>query len=249
MKARTVLPTQIALQEHAFFLDFDGTLARFGVPKLHNPQLDPRLLPALARIQTANQGALAIVTGRDIPEVNILLAPFRTAVSGSHGAQILRAPGANIETVADISGMDEIFQGLSTWVEQTPGVLILRKQFTVVLDFRNQSGLLDHVEATVKRFIAPHPALTLLHGHGSIEIKARNTSKGTAVVALSEQAPFAGRIPVFIGDDIADEAGFEVVNRHPHGISIKVGEAKTCARYRLKDDAAVRDWLVAVSSS
>ena len=243
----SALPPLVSPLDHAFFFDFDGTLAPLGVPKLHDPQLDVRLVPALKQIQQKSHGALAIVTGRDIPEVDLLFAPFQMAVSGSHGAQVRCQPDGKVETLADITGMDAAYQALSAWVARTPRTYLTRKEFTTVLDLRTSTALLKEAEAAVRHAIATHPALTLLHGRGSIEVKAANTHKGTAVQFFQQHAPFEGRIPVFAGDDVADESAFEVVNAHPHGVSIKVGPGPTGARYRVADDLALRDWIVHVA--
>ncbi|PLL04907.1 trehalose-phosphatase, partial [Klebsiella pneumoniae] len=75
-----------------------------------------------------------------------------------------------------------------------------------------------------------------------VEIKPRGVNKGEAITAFMQEAPFAGREPVFVGDDLTDEAGFSVVNQL-QGMSVKVGAGETQAHWRLADAAAVRTWL------
>ena len=237
------LPHRLLFHQYAFFLDFDGTLAEFGVPKLHDPGLDSALFPALAHIQRESKGALAIVTGRDIPEVAVLLAPLKLAVSGSHGSQIRRAPDAQTQTMADTTGMERVYTILENWVTQNPGTRVTRKLFTTVLDLKQAPELTQTATHFIQALLAPYPALTLLHGIGSIEVKPAQTSKGTAVSQMLLESPFCNRIPIFVGDDVADESAFQTVNRHPRALSIKVGAGQTHARHRLENPKAVREWL------
>ncbi len=82
----------------------------------------------------------------------------------------------------------------------------------------------------------------ILTGKRIVEIKPAGKDKGVAVLEFMREAPFKGRTPVFVGDDVTDEYGFATVNRL-RGLSVKVGPERTAARWRLRDVAAVRAWL------
>jgi trehalose 6-phosphate phosphatase len=81
-----------------------------------------------------------------------------------------------------------------------------------------------------------------------LEVKPKHADKGSAIAAFLGESPFAGRIPVFLGDDVTDEDGFRAVN-DLGGISIRVGAGETEARYRLADEPAVEAWLGRVAEA
>lgn len=103
---------------------------------------------------------------------------------------------------------------------------------------QQQSAVLELAQRIVQRY----PLLALQLGKCVVEIKPRGVNKGEAITAFMQEAPFAGREPVFVGDDLTDEAGFSVVNQL-QGMSVKVGAGETQAHWRLADAAAVRTWL------
>jgi len=75
-----------------------------------------------------------------------------------------------------------------------------------------------------------------------VEAKPGGASKGNAIEAFLQEPPFAGRVPVFAGDDCTDEVGFATVQRLK-GLGLKIGEGATVAWHRLDSAAALRDQL------
>ncbi|MDU6388897.1 MAG: trehalose-phosphatase, partial [Pantoea sp.] len=137
---------------------------------------------------------------------------------------------------------DALQQQLQEAMARWPGTLLEAKGMAFALHYRqamqHEQDVLNLAEQAVKRF----PALALQPGKCVVEIKPQGVDKGEAVRAFMREAPFAGRIPVFVGDDLTDEKGFIAVNAM-QGISVKVGQGSSQARYRLPDVEAVYAWL------
>src|SRR5690606_28451027 len=126
-----------------------------------------------------------------------------------------------------------------------PGVALEDKQLGLALHYRRNPECELAVQSFARKYLQRHAALAgfeLLEGKMVVEFRPAGEDKGTAVERLLEQTPFSGRVPVFIGDDVTDEAGFSAVNRLG-GVSIKCGAGTTCANYRLSDVASVHLWL------
>jgi len=226
---------------YAFFFDVDGTLAAIEA------QPDQVTIPArvrqhLQQISNLSHGALALVSGRPIAQLDKLAAPLEAPAAGVHGAERRDATGqthrhALPDTVASAL-QNELEQAFSQW----PGAVLEAKGMAFALHFRNapehEPAIMQLAEKIVNRF----SELTLQPGKCVVEIKPRGIDKGEAINTFMQEAPFAGRIPVFVGDDLTDEKGFLAVNAL-QGLSVKVGEGPTEARYRLPDTEAVWQWL------
>ncbi|MBX4354691.1 trehalose-phosphatase, partial [Mycobacterium tuberculosis] len=116
------------------------------------------------------------------------------------------------------------------------------KEMAFALHYRQAPQQQSAVLELAQRIVQRYPLLALQLGKCVVEIKPRGVNKGEAITAFMQEAPFAGREPVFVGDDLTDEAGFSVVNQL-QGMSVKVGAGETQAHWRLADAAAVRTWL------
>ena len=226
----------------AFFLDVDGTLLDYaGHPQA--VRVDPGLLGLLGRLEEAAGGALALISGRSVDDIDALFAPLRLAVAGQHGIERRAASGQRRQAVAPV---DKIAQAAAEIVRVTAaheGLVFENKGMTLALHYRRAPALRVLVEGEM-RAIAGRlgSAFELQFGKFVAEIKPGGHDKGSAIAEFTAEPPFAGRRPVFIGDDLTDETGFEVVNR-AGGYSVKVGPGITRARWRLFDTAAVRRWL------
>ncbi|MGI9409354.1 MAG: trehalose-phosphatase [Hyphomicrobiaceae bacterium] len=221
----------------ALFLDFDGTLAEI-VARPEEARVTPEVLAGLHRLFDVLDGALAIITGRDIASIDLLLAPHVLPVSGVHGFE-MRAPSGEIDTLdVDYSALATVERELRSFADQNPGLLIESKPASVALHYRARPELEQSSLQVAERAIPEGARLKLLRGKMVVEIKAHAGNKGTAVESFMRLRPFAGRVPVFIGDDTTDEAAFVEINRR-HGVSIKVGEGATAATHRIADTAAV----------
>lgn len=234
-------PALLDDRQYAFFFDVDGTLAEIQ----QNPDavsIPPNVIANLQQLSQACEGAVALVSGRPVTQLDQLAAPLKLPLAGVHGAELRDANGKLHR--AELA--DEIAQPLQQMLEATmstlPGTLLEAKGMAFALHYRqamaSQQQVLQLAEAAVARF----PELTLQPGKCVVEIKPHGTDKGAAIQTFMQQPPFAGRIPVFVGDDLTDEKGFLAVNALA-GISVKVGDGGGHARYHLNQVADVYRWL------
>jgi len=224
------LPPQAAL-----FLDVDGTLLEFA-PAPHLVVVPPDLAGVLRRLRGQLQGALAVVTGRPIEQVDGLFGDAPYAVAGEHGAAIRVAPGAAIHHVALPALAPEWLTQAEEVVQAHPGALLEPKSRGFVFHYRNAPELGPVLHEAAQRIVAGREAeYRLLPAHMAWEVKPSAADKGTAVAALMAEPPFRGRVPVYVGDDVTDEDGMRVA-REAGGLGLRVAEA-------FGDPEGVRIWL------
>jgi trehalose 6-phosphate phosphatase len=224
------------------FLDLDGTLLDFaGRPQDAAPSA--RLRALLPQLAPAVGDAIAIVSGRAVGELDRLLAPHRFAAAGIHGLERRASSGDAVEVSGNPSALDSARDVLARLAERHDGLLLEDKGVAVALHFRRRPELGHEVEDAVRTIEAAlPPSLEILRGKMVVEIKLGGADKGRAIHAFMQNAPFLGRTPVFLGDDVTDEAGFESVNALA-GVSVKVGPGTSIAQWRLDDVDAVLAWL------
>lgn len=227
----------------AYFLDVDGTLVAFAYrpDAIH---VDDVLLGLIMRLYTACGGALALVSGRALADLDKRLGGIRIPIAGQHGLELRDAEG-RVRIHADMSSaaLAELKHRLSGLAARHSGLLLEDKGLALAIHYRQTPMLAGYIHRQVRRWLADSGLpLQLQRGKHVLELKSAVHDKGTAIAELMQQAPFRGRQPIFIGDDVTDEHGFDTVNRLG-GHSIKVGTGRTCAQWRLPDIAAVRAWL------
>lgn len=223
----------------ALFLDFDGTLAEIA-PRPQDVRVPSELLHLLDDLQARLDGALAIITGRPVAEIDHFLAPVRLAVAGVHGAQGRRADGRDWQIAPP--GLAQALASASSLVQAHPELILERKGVALALHYRAAPQLEALCVATLAQVVRDTPGVELLRGKCVVELKPSAVSKGRAIEDFMCEPPFARRCPIFIGDDVTDEAGFETVQRLG-GDGIKVGTGPSLARHRLADPRAVHRWL------
>jgi trehalose 6-phosphate phosphatase len=227
---------------HALFLDVDGTLLSIAAhpDAVHVPAA---LLSLLERLETKLNGAVALISGRTISDLDGLFAPLKLPAAGIHGLERRGADGV-VHQVAAAAQMDSLRAPLADFVDARDGLLLEDKQQSLALHYRNAPHYEAEIKTLLDRLVTESPVpLELKRGKMVIEVKPGGANKGTAIEAYMAEAPFAGRIPVFIGDDVTDEDGFRSVNRMG-GLSIRVGyDADSAAVYALPDEDAVIAWL------
>lgn len=226
----------------AYFLDVDGTLLDIAdTPDAVH--VDAELLDLIARLYRESGGAMALVSGRAISDLEKLLGALHLPLAGQHGLERRDAAGRLWIHAAPPAAKCAIKETLAPVLAQHSDLLLEDKGLTLALHYRQAPQLAYYVQRLMNQLAEDADAgLEVQHGKCVAEIKPSGIDKGTAVAEYLSESPFKGRRPVFIGDDLNDEHGFAEVNRLD-GISIKVGKGPSCARYRLPDVAAVRRWL------
>jgi len=238
-KKRRLLP--VAYSGWAYFLDVDGTLIEFA-DSPGGVHVDDALLGLVARLHHACGGALALVSGRALADLEPRLGSIRIPLAGQHGLERRDAAGHRHVHAPPVALKRELRQRLDAIVAQHPGLLLEDKGLTLALHYRKAPQLAAWLHRLLGAWVAQSADLQLQKGKRVLEIKPAGFDKGSAIAEFMAEAPFHGRVPVFIGDDVTDEHGFARVNLLG-GHSIKVGAGRTAAHYRLPDVAGVRAWL------
>ena len=231
----------IDVRRCAFFFDLDGTLAQI--------QPSPELVFVSVSVREALQQLhvsdvpVAVVSGRPLEQIDALIAPLRLPAAGIHGAERRGADGQVQRLALDSAVFAEIQQELARACSEHPGLRLENKGIAFALHFRQAPELEETARALAEAFVERYrEELVLQPGKCVFELKPRGASKGEAIRIFMQEAPFFGRVPVFVGDDRTDEAGFEVVNQLG-GLTIKVGDGQTLATQRLASVEAVGAWL------
>lgn len=223
------------------FLDVDGTLIDFG----NTPDsvvVDQPLLQLLQRAKQACGGAVALISGRSLTQLDALFAPQRWPAAGLHGLERRDAAGRlhlHGPERLPVALVDE----LRAIARQHPGLLLEDKGRAVALHYRNATELGAGLAARVNALTATHGAdeLHVQPGDYVLELKPSGITKAHAITAFMDEPPFRGRTPVFAGDDLTDLHGFEAVDGLG-GVSIAVGPRVT-ATHRLASPAELRELL------
>ncbi len=245
------LPLPEVGERWALFLDVDGTLVAIAAtPEQARPE--PALLPLLERLSRGSDGALALVSGRSLASIDQLFAPLRLPAAGLHGWERRRSDGSVVRREPIAAPLERLRLRLAAYAAARPGVLLEDKGASLALHYR----LAPERGAALRRFAreiaAAEPELRLLTGRKVVELQPRGADKGQAILAFLDEPAFAGRRPVFVGDDATDEDGFAAVNA-AGGVSLRVmddetrGRRLSAARYTLPGIEGLRDWLGALA--
>jgi trehalose 6-phosphate phosphatase len=235
LPAPPLLPPDVAL-----FLDFDGTLVELA-SRPDAVVVEAELPPILHALARRLGGALALVTGRRLADVDALLAPARLPAAGQHGAELRPRPGEGTRT-RTAGGIGIIARSLRERFGHDARLLIEDKGAAVALHYRQAPERAPECVQALRELAQPWPALEVFTGKRVVEARARGADKGEAVRALAAEPPFARRVPVFVGDDRTDEDAFAAAHA-AGGWSVKVGDGPTLARYRCAGVREARAWL------
>jgi trehalose 6-phosphate phosphatase len=227
----------------ALFLDVDGTLLELAATP-ESVYVSDGLKSLLIQLSERLEGALALISGRTIADLDRLFAPLRFCASGVHGTERRAVDGAILRAAIDTGQLRAAREELSEFVAAHEGLLLEDKSYALALHFRLAPQLAELSHLKMRLILEGLGAEYVLQpGKRVLEIRPAAWSKGTAVRAFLNQAPFTGRVPVYIGDDVTDEHAFEAVNQL-QGISIRVGAPdRTTARYQLASVGEVHRWL------
>ncbi len=224
----------------ALFLDFDGTLVELA----STPEaiVVPSRLPALLQALSSRfSGALALVTGRSLCNLDRHLGMAFPA-AGQHGAQWRFAPD-QLPRERHEPALEAVRRRVHELTKAWPGLVVEDKGATLAVHYRAvpEAGL--PVRAALEDFArASAGALEVIAGKSVCEIRPAGADKGAALETFLSTPPFAGRLPLMLGDDVTDEAGFAAALR-AGGAAIKVGEGESLAPWRLPAPSSVRSWL------
>jgi trehalose 6-phosphate phosphatase len=241
---RAVQPAQLKPKEIGLFLDVDGTLLDIA-PRPEAVVVTNGLCHDLAAAEHALDGALALVSGRPIAELDRLFAPLRLRIGGVHGAEIRPAADAPVENLAPGRLDEEAWQELTRLLGAFAGSYAENKKVSFAVHYPAGTDIAA-LKAALERFIrrmADHGTpLRLLAGQRVFEVQLRGFDKGRAIARFMTEPPFAGRTPVFIGDDDIDRAAFDVVLAEG-GLAYSVGPTLPGLSGAFAGPEAVRAWL------
>ena len=228
----------------AFFLDLDGTLLEIAeTPDAVGIGPDEKRL--VEKLVAGAGGAVAVISGRALARIDQILAPLVLPAAGQHGAERRDAKGVRHRHRFQANVLRPVAVGIRSFAAQHQGLVFEDKGASVALHYRKAPQLARAAQAAMRDAAGPlGEAVEVQDGKMVVELKPAGCDKGKAIAQFMQEAPFAGRQPVFIGDDVTDEYGFRVVNAMG-GHSIKVGEGPSVARWRLENPASTRAWLQA----
>jgi trehalose 6-phosphate phosphatase len=197
----------------ALFLDFDGTLVEIA-PRPDAVVVPEHLPPLLLRLTEGLGGALAIVSGRALAALDQFL-PVPIPKAGDHGASLRPDPFAPPVLPRFAAVPPEWRAAADALVARHPGALVEDKAHGFVIHYRLAPEAERAAHDLLAGFVAQDPrSFDLLEARMAWELRPRGASKGTAVHALMARAPFVGRLPIFIGDDVTDEHGMEAARSY-----------------------------------
>jgi trehalose 6-phosphate phosphatase len=241
VKDRT--PVELRPQEIGLFLDVDGTLLDLA-PHPDAVEVPPGLVAILAAVDRRLNGALALVSGRQIAVLDRLFAPLRLRASGVHGAEIRcrRAGVGRMPIERQIPA--PVWSELGRLLERFPGTFAENKRASFAVHYRQMSRSVGELGAALAELVAGFAPfrLELTAGHLVFEIRPPGFDKGKAIEYFMTKAPFLDRRPVFIADDAMDRAGFDAALARG-GLGYSVGQELPGLSGWFPEAAAVRAWL------
>lgn len=218
----------------ALLLDLDGTLIDFAATP-DAVVVPAGLAEALVALRDRLGGALAIVTGRPVAQIDALLPGVAFAVAGEHGGAIRHAPGAAVERGDHATVPADWLIAAEAALAGLPGTLMERKAHGVALHFRQAPAAGAALRGLAESLLKRLPGHVLLAGNMVWEVRPRGVDKGGALRAIMARAPFLGRVPVFVGDDVTDEDAIAAAGAMG-GIGLRVADS-------FGGPQGVRDWL------
>lgn len=236
-------PPPLLSARDALFLDFDGTLVDLA-PRPEQVAVCPHLPGLLEALNERLRGAVAVITGRWLADIDGLLSPLQLPGAGLHGAELRPGDTARLR-VHTVPGLTEVVRELQRHFAEDSRLIVEDKGAAVALHYRQAPERADECLRAMRMFAGGWPELEVIAGSMVVEARAHGAHKGNALRLLTAQPPFAGRTPVFVGDDRSDEDAFTAA-AELGGWGVKVGNGgPTAARYRCPGVAEVHAWLQA----
>jgi trehalose 6-phosphate phosphatase len=235
------------LDQCALLLDIDGTLLDLA-PTPREVFVPPRLAATLNRLVEKTSGALALVSGRSLNDIDLIFAPDLFPAVGGHGAE-MRISADREAVAAHAPPMDrELKRRLAAIAKLSPGILLEDKGYSLALHYR----LAPHAEQAIYQAVSlihadlPDAPIEVLPGKSVCEIKHSGFTKASGVIELMRHHPFKGRRPIFIGDDVTDESVFAIMPDFG-GLAFSVGRRAPGVAHYFDDPAEVRAWLAGLA--
>jgi len=224
------------------FLDVDGTLLDFAETP-DEVEVPHDLHDILGALHGFLGGAVALVSGRPISDLDRLFAPLRLPAAGQHGAELRATARGEVVMTPQLPGLVQVIAELRRFAANRPGILVEDKNASVAIHYRRAPQYRDEVEEFARGIAADNGAMEVLEAVMAFDVKPRSVNKGRAVAWFMHRPPFSGRVPVFVGDDRTDEDGFAAVTERA-GYAVQVGAARPrVAASHIPAPAGVREWL------
>ncbi|KRR30560.1 trehalose-phosphatase [Bradyrhizobium retamae] len=231
------------LSESAILLDIDGTLLDL-MPTPREVWVPPGLAKTLNRLLVRTNGALALVSGRSLNDIDLIFAPDQFPAVGGHGAEMRIEPDSD-SVAAHAPPMDrELKRRLAAIAKLSPGILLEDKGYSLALHYR----LAPHAEKAIYAAVSliradlPNAPIEVLPGKCVCEIKHSGFTKASGVRELMTREPFKGRRPFFIGDDVTDESVFAIMP-DLDGLAFSVGRRAKGVAGHFDAPSDVREFL------
>src|SRR3954462_15795810 len=231
------------LSECALLLDIDGTLLDFA-PTPREVWVPPGLAKTLNRLLERTSGALALVSGRSLNDIDLIFAPSEFPAVGGHGAE-MRLSGEGEAVAAHAPPLDkDLMKRLAAIARLSPGILLEDKGYSLALHYL----LAPHAERAIYEAVSliradlPNAPIEVLPGKQVCEIKHSGFTKATGVRELMTREPFKGRRPFFIGDDVTDETVFAIMP-DMDGLAFSVGRRAKGVAGHFDAPSDVREFL------
>jgi trehalose 6-phosphate phosphatase len=223
------------------FLDVDGTLLDFA-PTPDGALVDDALLVLLSRLRETLGGALALISGRTLEQIDAMFRPLALPAAGIHGFERRSAAGAVYRPAASGSELDRVRHWLRSVALPCSGLLLEDKVHSLALHYRLAPQAAGCALDAARGALAwLGPGYEIIEGEKVVELKPAGLNKATAIEAFMSEPPFTGCVPVFLGDDLTDFDGFAAVRSHG-GVDIAVGN-RASARWHLQGPGSTRAWL------
>jgi trehalose 6-phosphate phosphatase len=241
-KITRTMEWRITDQPWCLFLDVDGTLLDIAETP-DSVQVETGLQDLLARLRTVLDGAVALVSGRPIVDLDRLFGPHRWAAAGVHGLERRDSQGRwHSQNGSDVATVAQARDRLKLLADRLPGTILEDKGLSVALHYRQAPHLESQVHAAARAILnSAGGRLALLEGRMVVELRLQGANKADAILEFLAETPFKGRRPIFIGDDVTDEKALEEVER-VGGLSVAVGD-RVDAMLRVSAPRDVRDFL------
>lgn len=247
--ARIVPLLRGRLTERAFFLDLDGTIIDLA-PTPADAKANAALRRTLTQLWQRSGGALALVSGRALADLDRILSPLQLPAVGGHGAEFRPVVGEPASRGCAAPLDADLKRRLKSLAGLDPGILVEDKDYAVALHYRLAPSQQRTIEDAVAALCAelPRGSVEVLPGKSVVEVKSAGFDKGTAVRKLMGMPPFAGRRPIYVGDDTTDESAFAAL-REFDGVGLSVGRRLRGAVGHFASPGDVRAWLERISNS